>query len=198
MVATLIVALPSVHEGGELIIRHEGRVHEIVFSGAASGLELSYAAFYADCQHEVKPLSSGYRLCLAYNVTLTTSPGRQGLRAPAYGTVGARVAQLLGAWREKGETGKLAITLEHRYTRDGLTLNKLKGVGRARAEVLFEAAEQKGPAQRSKGINAIFPGLPESSNAWVDARNQGDPIPQTRPCRRSHFIKPSEAGSARR
>ena len=144
MVATLIVALPSVHEGGELIIRHEGRVHEIVFSGAASGLELSYAAFYADCQHEVKPLSSGYRLCLAYNVTLTTSPGRQGLKAPAYGTVGARVAQLLGAWREKGETGKLAITLEHRYTRDGLTLNKLKGVDRARAEVLFEAAEQAG------------------------------------------------------
>lgn len=144
MVATLIVALPSVHEGGELVIRHEGRAHEIVFSGAASGLELSYAAFYADCQHEVNPLSSGYRLCLAYNVTLTTSSGRQGLKVPAYGTMGARVAQLLGTWRERGETGKLAVTLEHRYTRDGLTLNKLKGVDRARAKVLFEAAEQAG------------------------------------------------------
>ena len=144
MVATLIVALPSVHEGGELVVRHEAQVHEIVFPGAASGLELSYAAFYADCQHEIKPLSSGYRLCLAYNVTLTKSPGRQGLNAPSYGTVGARVAQLLGAWREKGETEKLAVTLEHRYTRDGLTLNKLKGVDRARAEVLFEAAEQAG------------------------------------------------------
>ncbi|MDE0405096.1 MAG: 2OG-Fe(II) oxygenase [Nitrospira sp.] len=144
MVATLIVALPSVHEGGELVIRHEGRAHEIIFPGAASGLELSYAAFYADCQHEVKPLSGGYRLCLAYNVTLTKSSGRPGLNAPSYGTVGAKVAQLLGAWREKGETEKLAVTLEHRYTRDGLTLNKLKGVDRARAEVLFEAAEQAG------------------------------------------------------
>ncbi len=142
MVATLIVALPSVHEGGELVIRHQGRIHEIVFPGAASGLELSYAAFYADCQHEVKPLSSGYRLCLAYNVTLAKSPGRQGLKAPSYGTVVASVTQLLGAWREKGVTGKLAVTLEHRYTRDGLTLNKLKGADRARAEVLFEAAEQ--------------------------------------------------------
>ncbi len=144
MVATLIVALPSVHEGGELVIRHEGRVHEIVFPGAASGLELSYAAFYADCQHEVKPLSGGYRLCLAYNATLVKSPGRQSLNAPLYGAVGARVAQLLGAWREKGETEKLAVTLEHRYTRDGLTLNKLKGIDRARAEVLFEAVEQAG------------------------------------------------------
>lgn len=144
MVATLIVALPSVHEGGKLVIRHEGRAHEIGFSGAASGLELSYAAFYADCQHEVKPLSGGYRLCLVYNVTLAKSPGRQGLKAPAYGAMTARVAQLLEAWREKGETGKLAVTLEHRYTRDGLTPNKLKGIDLARAEVLFAAAEQAG------------------------------------------------------
>ena len=144
MVATLIVVLPSVHEGGELVIRHEGQAHEIVFPGAASGLELSYAAFYADCQHEVNPLSSGYRLCLAYNVTLAKSPGKRSLKAPSYGTVGARVAELLGAWRKKGKTEKLAVTLEHRYTRDGLTLNKLKGIDRARAEVLFEAAEQAG------------------------------------------------------
>ena len=34
MVATLIVALPSAHEGGELVVRHEGREHEIAFPGA--------------------------------------------------------------------------------------------------------------------------------------------------------------------
>ena len=31
MVATLIVALPAAHEGGELVVRHEGREHEIHF-----------------------------------------------------------------------------------------------------------------------------------------------------------------------
>ncbi|RLA44484.1 MAG: 2OG-Fe(II) oxygenase, partial [Gammaproteobacteria bacterium] len=55
MVATLVVVLPSVHEGGALIVSHDGHQHEVTFSGAASGYELSYAAFYADCQHEVKP-----------------------------------------------------------------------------------------------------------------------------------------------
>ena len=36
----------------------------------------------------------------------------------------------------------LAITLDHRYTQDGLTVDRLKGTDRARAEVLFAAAEQ--------------------------------------------------------
>ncbi len=145
MVATLIVALPSTHEGGELVVRHEGREHEIAFPGAASGLEASYAAFYADCSHEVRPLRSGYRLCLVYNVTLARSR-RRGKRidAPSYGAVTARVAELLGAWHETDETQKHAVTLEHAYTRDGLSLDRLKGADRARAEVLFDAAEQAG------------------------------------------------------
>ena len=145
MVATLIVALPSAHEGGELVVRHEGREYEIAFSGAASGLELSWAAFYADCSHEVRPLRSGYRLCLVYNVTLARSRRRRKrIGAPSYGAVTARVAELLGAWRETDETQKRAVTLEHAYTQDGLTLDRLKGADRARAEVLFEAAEQAG------------------------------------------------------
>ena len=145
MVATLIVALPSAHEGGELVVRHEGREHEIAFPGAASGLEASYAAFYADCSHEVRPLRSGYRLCLVYNVTLAPSR-RRGKRidAPSYGAATATVAQLLGAWHETDETQKRAVTLEHAYTQDGLTLDRLKGIDRARAEALFEAAEQAG------------------------------------------------------
>ena len=148
MVATLIVTLPSAHEGGELVVRHEGREHEIAFPGAASGLELSWAAFYADCTHEVRPLRGGYRPCLVYNVTLTRPRRRKGLGAPSYGAVTARVAELLGAWREAGEeadeTEKRVVTLEHQYTRDGLTPDRLKGADRARAEVLFEAAEQAG------------------------------------------------------
>lgn len=58
MVATLVIVLPSVHAGGELILSHDGWQYEIPFPGGASGYELSYAAFYADCQHEIRPLSS--------------------------------------------------------------------------------------------------------------------------------------------
>ena len=144
MVATLIVALPSAHEGGALVVRHEGREHEIAFPGAAAGLELSWAAFYADCPHEVRPLRSGYRLCLVYNVTLARPRRKKGLGAPSYRAVTARVAELLGAWQESDGTDKRVVTLEHQYTRDGLATDRLKGADRARAEVLFDAAEQAG------------------------------------------------------
>ena len=77
MVATLVVVLPSEHKGGELIVSHAGKQHELSFAGAASGREVSYAAFYADCEHEVKPLESGYRLCLTYNVVLAKSRGKK-------------------------------------------------------------------------------------------------------------------------
>lgn len=36
--------------------------------------DLKYAAFYGECNHEVKPVMSGYRLCLTYNlVTVATA-----------------------------------------------------------------------------------------------------------------------------
>jgi len=144
MVATLVVGLPSVHEGGELIISHEGSRHEIAYTGAASGYELSYAAFYADCEHEVRPVRSGYRLCLVYNLTLTKIQRKKGITAPTSGSAIAAIAKILRDGREDEARQKLAVTLDHRYTQDGLTLDKLKGVDRARAEVLFEAAEQAG------------------------------------------------------
>ncbi len=142
MVATLVIGLPSVHDGGELIVRHDGWQYEVAFHGAASGHELSYAAFYADCQHEIRPVRSGYRLCLSYNLTLAKSRGAQRIAAPCYEPTAAAIGELLGDWRQDADAEKLAVVLDHRYTQNGLAIDTLKGVDRARADVLFEAAEQ--------------------------------------------------------
>jgi hypothetical protein len=142
MVATLVIGLPSVHEGGELIVSHNGQQHEIIFAGAASGYELSHAAFYADCQHEVRPVRSGYRLCLTYNVTLAGSRGKGGITAPSFEPMATAIGELLNDWSDYTDAEKIAVTLDHRYTQDGLTIDKLKGIDRARADVLFEAAEK--------------------------------------------------------
>ena len=141
MVATLVIVLPSVCEGGELALSHDGWQYEIPFHGAASGYELSYAAFYADCQHEVRPLRSGYRLCLTYNVTLAKSRSRKGIKAPSYGATAVAIGKLLDDWRKNEDGQKIAVILDHRYTQDSLSMDTLKGIDRARAEVLFEAAE---------------------------------------------------------
>lgn len=159
MVATLVVALPSVHAGGELVVSHEGRTQMISMSGAATGREASYAAFYSDCEHEVRKVTSGFRLCLTYNLTLAKGRKKQSVKAPSYRVIASQIAETLTSWRRmpgkapkeaKSDTAsskagkKLALTLSHEYTKTGLSLTHLKGVDRATAEVLFEAAKLAG------------------------------------------------------
>jgi predicted 2-oxoglutarate/Fe(II)-dependent dioxygenase YbiX len=67
MFGTLVIVLPSAHCGGELIIRHAGRETTVDLSGGEVS-ELAFAAFYADCEHEVRPITQGSRVCLAYNL----------------------------------------------------------------------------------------------------------------------------------
>ena len=140
MVATLIVVLPSAFAGGELIVRLEGEEQVIDFGAGAQDLfHVHFAAFYADCEHEVRPLTSGYRLCLVYNLTLA----KEKHKAPAAPRIGERVhalTEILRGWAEQKEPRRLAITLEHKYTQAGVSWDALKGVDRVRARVLADAA----------------------------------------------------------
>ncbi len=72
MFATLVVVLPSLHEGGELRVRHRGREEHLDLRPADAG-EAGFAAFYADCVHEVRPVTADCRLALIYN--LVRKPG---------------------------------------------------------------------------------------------------------------------------
>jgi hypothetical protein len=67
MVATLVVSLPSVHSGGELVVDDGGT--ERIYRGSRDDLVL--VAFYADRRHEVRPVRSGYRVTLTFNLMLT-------------------------------------------------------------------------------------------------------------------------------
>jgi len=141
MVATLVIVLPASYEGGELIVRHEGQEQTIDFSSVEnSALQTHFAAFYADCEHEVRPLRKGYRLCLVYNLTLAKS--KKSITAPRDSEHIERITHLLREWSEDDTIRKLAITLDHQYTKDGLAWDKLKGVDRVKSRVLAEAARQ--------------------------------------------------------
>jgi len=52
----------SAHRVGELRIRHSGR-EVTVDTSSAEFSELSYVAFYADCEHEARPVQEGNRVC---------------------------------------------------------------------------------------------------------------------------------------
>jgi len=67
MFGTFMICLPSKHTGGEIHLSDEGK--QLIFSTSnMSDLEYSCAAWYSDVVHEVKPITSGYRLVLIYNL----------------------------------------------------------------------------------------------------------------------------------
>jgi hypothetical protein len=147
MFATLIITLPSLHAGGELLVRHKGReVRLDVRSEDPS--EAAFAAFYADCVHEVLPVTSGYRMVLVYNL-LRQGRGRLP-QPPSYVKEQSGLVALLQRWSASkaapdDETPeKLAFPLEHAYTPAELTFSALKGADAAAAAVLTAAAQQSG------------------------------------------------------
>ena len=74
MVGTLVVSLPSAHTGGELVVEHGGR--SVTYRVLRE--KLSFVAFYADCRHEVKPVRSGYRVTLTFNLLAGSEADAQG------------------------------------------------------------------------------------------------------------------------
>jgi predicted 2-oxoglutarate/Fe(II)-dependent dioxygenase YbiX len=67
MFATMVLLLPSAHSGGDLIVRHLGR-EAVLDLHPEEPSEIGLAAFYADCVHEVRPITAGCRVALVYNL----------------------------------------------------------------------------------------------------------------------------------
>ena len=145
MFASLVVALPSASSGGELIVRHRGR--EVCLDlGCSDSAAVSFAAFYADCVHEVRPVTSGFRLVLIYNLARTGR--RQPSVPPAYESEQSAITALLRRWVANRDSPddtspeKLIYPLEHAYTPAELAFAALKNADAAAAGVLVRSADE--------------------------------------------------------
>jgi hypothetical protein len=139
MFATLVVALPSPHDGGALTIRHEGREATVSLAGDDLGVA-RWAAFYCDCLHELAPLREGYRVALTYNLTRRA---KEPVRAPDASPVVAKLAALLRGWTALSDAPhKLVIPLAHQYTAAELGFATLKNHDAAAAQALARAARE--------------------------------------------------------
>ena len=158
MFATLVVALPSQSKGGELVVRHNEREARLDLQ-CDEPSEVAFAAFYADCVHEVLPVTSGCRATLVFNL-MRVGKGAA-LEPPNYAAETGKVASLLTDWtKAKAATGdrsvmvaaeasaalpeKLVYPLEHAYTPAELTFEGMKGGDAAIARLLAAAAPQAG------------------------------------------------------
>ncbi|KAF0976430.1 hypothetical protein FDP41_004329 [Naegleria fowleri] len=73
--AKLIVQLPSVYNGGVVIVRYNEKEVQYDFSDSSSYLP-SYISMYDECDREECSIQSGYRLCLVYKIVFTGGVGR--------------------------------------------------------------------------------------------------------------------------
>jgi hypothetical protein len=67
---SLVVSFTSSHEGGDLVVRHNDTSFNYIW-GASRDIE--WAAFYADCEHEVLEVTKGHRVTLTYTLSYITS-----------------------------------------------------------------------------------------------------------------------------
>ena len=152
MFATLVVTLPSSCTGGALVVRHKDRLVTLDLR-TDDPAEASFAAFYADCLHEVLPVTAGCRLTLVYNL-IRRGKGKAP-QPPNYMKEQDQIAALLRDWRGQMDIStdtapedddtvpqKLVYPLEHAYTAPELEFSRLKGADAAAADVLEAAASQ--------------------------------------------------------
>jgi hypothetical protein len=148
MVATMTVVLPTAFEGGTLIVDHHGEKKKYPAPKEKND-RLNIVAFYADCQHEVGKVTSGYRITLTYNLKLEA----KGVHLP--GQRNKKLSDSIQKYfqaRSSGEGSEWEVThprwlvylLDYHYTEKGLGWLHLKGSDRIRAAEFRGAASELG------------------------------------------------------
>lgn len=141
MIGTLVISFPSKHEGGQVHLSHSSKRH-VFATSEFSSFDLTALAWYSDVTHEIKPLSSGYRLVITYNLI------QQRGSAPSAGTFIEQQAQLqtlLQNWACTLQSKKRVIyRLDHKYSQSSLSIQNMKGRDAQRIRCLKQACEEAG------------------------------------------------------
>jgi hypothetical protein len=174
MIATLVVSLPSVHTGGELVVDDGGT--ERTYRGSRDDIAL--VAFYADRRHEVRPVRSGYRVTLTFNLMLTsaapaTDEGPIDQAAQCLTEHFTLPARSRHGDRDLGEPTRLTFLLDHEYSQRGLAAQRFKGADAERVRLLQAAAERAGceivlALAEIKETWDALPAGPSWSGSWYD------------------------------
>lgn len=144
MFGTLVVQLPCGHEGGTLVVWHKSTRMDFTFAKDSEDCFFA-TAFFADCEHELLPVTSGTRLCLLYNLVHTGS-GTQPVLTD-YGNSVQQVEKAVREWEcDCNAPEKLAVKLEHEYTKTNLSFQNLKGHDLAVAQMLQQCKCKKSGA----------------------------------------------------
>ena len=130
MFASLVVVLPTVHEGGSLVIRRNGEEWTFDSSKAINSQSHPHAAFVAfvnDVEYEVMPVTSGYRITLTYNLYLKKKNNANVAAVAEFGQTETQIKNALDDLLKDTaffpDGGFLGFGLAHRYPFSQATTN---------------------------------------------------------------------------
>jgi hypothetical protein len=178
MVGTLVLVWPSPHIGGELVVRH-GSEQAHFASQHLTADTIRWCAFYADCRHEVLPVSEGWRVVLTFDLVVPAQEATPRPSAPP---------AVLDALREHflpasgPRLRPWVFLLDHEYSGRGLHWPLLKGADRSRVAAPRAAAKSLGLtvhlalAEVHESWTAVVDGG-SRRRGWGDRDDRNDPEP---------------------
>jgi len=151
MFASLIIVLPSKFEGGQVHVSH-GNVNDVFDISPSSEFTTSALAWYTDVTHQVKPVTSGYRLAVSYNL-VNTSPAIPSPHLPDMHSAVEAVEAIFRKWRKGGynpggSSDIIAYILDHKYSQASLEFAALKGKDATLISNIRGVAEKQGVSLR--------------------------------------------------
>ncbi|KAI1793097.1 hypothetical protein LXA43DRAFT_281235 [Ganoderma leucocontextum] len=167
MFATIVIVLPSKFDGGAVHVSH-GDSSKVMDYSSNSLTDTTVLAWYTDVQHEVKPVTNGYRLALSFNLIHTTRSLRPAL--PAQSNTADRLREVLTSWRDgDGGPAKIISLLNHKYSQANLSGSALKGADAHLVSTLEAIA-------RPLGFNIGLANLICTEQGYGDAMSESDEI----------------------
>ena len=130
MFATIVVTLPSRFSGGQLVLSHAGKT-DVIDIAQTSFNTTHVMSWYTDIMHSVKPVQSGYRLALSYNLVHGRNSFKPVVNIPENQI--EKLRTLLKNWSEADRAGydeidsKLCFSMDHQYSEMNLRSATLKG-----------------------------------------------------------------------
>ncbi|KAI5124283.1 hypothetical protein M0805_005130 [Coniferiporia weirii] len=164
MLATIIIVLPSSYTGGQVHVSHGAQKQVFDFS-SSSEFTTSMLTWYSDVTHEVKTITSGYRLVLSYNLihAATSAPIPV---LPSMDNAVIKLKQLFSKWAKntyEDAPETIAYLLQHEYSKVDLSMGAkaLKGADAHLVGTLRDIAKAEGVAMGLAELECHIVGSPD-------------------------------------
>ncbi|KAJ7068776.1 hypothetical protein C8F01DRAFT_1365057 [Mycena amicta] len=170
MFASIIVVLPSEFTGGNAHTSHCGV--ETVHNSSKNSLDqTSVLAWYTDVMHEVKPITSGYRFALSYNLMHSTTSLRPALFSADDAIT--KLRNIFQSWNaNQSAPDRIYHLLEHQYSKANLSASALKGVDAHIVAVLDSLARDIGFGLGLGNLELSQHGQAEDTNPYPRKRKK--------------------------